>query len=59
MIEYSPFCSHCGGDRGRREPADLDGYGCLENIYHSEDALGCGCDENCPEDCMADHRGED
>lgn len=32
-----PFCSACGGDRGPREPADADGLGCLENIYHTED----------------------
>ncbi len=34
--DFGPFCSHCGGDRGIREPGDLDGLGCLENIYHRE-----------------------
>lgn len=35
--DFGPFCSHCGGDRQQREPADRDGLGCIENIYHSEE----------------------
>lgn len=34
--EFGPFCSHCGGDRIKRWPADPDGYGCAEDIYHFE-----------------------
>lgn len=56
MIDFGPFCSACGGDRGQREPSDMDGLGCLENIYHSEDVF---CTDECPEDCMADHQGEE
>jgi hypothetical protein len=37
MSDLGPFCSTCGGDRGKREPADSDGLGCLDNIFHSED----------------------
>lgn len=36
-INLGPFCSSCGGDRGPRVPADSDGLGCLENIYHTEE----------------------
>ncbi|QFG08925.1 hypothetical protein PBI_MALAGASYROSE_77 [Mycobacterium phage MalagasyRose] len=38
MCDLGPFCSHRGGDRGKREPSDSDGLGCLENVYHHEDA---------------------
>lgn len=37
MSDLGPFCTACGGDRGERLPADSDGLGCLENIYHTED----------------------
>lgn len=34
---FEHHCRACGGRRGERTPADRDGLGCLENIYHTED----------------------
>lgn len=42
----------CGGERGERVPADADGLGCLEDVWHTDDSgamfdrmYGSGVDE--------------
>lgn len=42
MSDLGPTCSTCGEPRGPRIPADLDGKGCLGNIWHTETPEAAG-----------------